>query len=410
MADISNKQIEQLQQAFARPERLADGAMLAGGALALPMLDLRRRQAAMEAMRAANRHGDDHPETRRRRAQAAALAARSEQAKAEVDRQTLVKPPLGDQAGLYGRVTRKGEPVPGVAVSALDASGEMLSHGCTGLNGDYTLSFPPDRPVAVEVRDDNRRLFRDESAIAYPPYRATYRDIELSKAKPPCPDDKPAEPAGTVQVPELIRRQEDEALNALKALGLTLGRRSTRRDRTGGMVLEQTPAAGTPVAPGSAVDILVSERDERPAHNVGDLTGKSLHLAIEEIRAAGAELGAVNVVAGEGRTPLVREARPDPKGEKVDLDVSVAGGDAQLMNVVATVLPATAEGAALDLPSGAAATEWLKKYKLNSLEAVGELQAADDAKLRRRVGLKAEDDVAPVRALLQAAATRVRKV
>ncbi|WP_162806513.1 PASTA domain-containing protein [Sphingosinicella terrae] len=410
MAEISSKQIEQLQQSFASPERLNDGALLAGGALALPLLGLRRRQANLEARRTEIRLGPDHEETKARRQQAQGLALRESDLQTEVARQRLIKPATGEQAGLYGRITRKGEPVPGVAVAALDEAGTSLAHSCTGHDGGYVLSFAPDKPILIEVRDGKSRLFRDETGTAYPPYRAVHRDIELSKAKPPCPGDEPAEPGERVIVPNLIGMKEEEALRTIEALALKPGKRSTRRDRQAGLILDHDPPPGAATKAGGSIDYVVSTAEQTPASRLPDLTGRSLSQAVEEIRKAEATLGAVNVAVGGSRTPSVRAARADDKGQTIDLDVVAVGGEAQLMGIVATVLPATAEGAAIGLTSAATALEWLKARRLDSLEQMNEAQALDDAKLRKRVGLKPDEAVAPVRGLIQAGVSRVRRV
>ena len=410
MADISPRQIEQLQRAFARPERLQDGAMLAGAALALPIMAVRGRQARLEAVRTERRLGRDHPETQARRAAAQSLAGREQQLRKDVARQQLTKPAVDDQAGLYGRVTRRGEPQPGLVVNALGENDEAVAHSCTGSDGGYGLAFPPGQPVRIEVRDENRRLFRDETGLPYPPYRATYRDIELSRAKPICPDDKPAEPGGRIQMPNFVSMKEAAAVRNIEGLGLRVGKRRTRKAREAGLVLDHQPEAGATVKAGQAVELTVSTADDSPAARVPDLTGKSLYQATEAIKESGAEVGAVNVRTDGGRTPLVREARPTETGEKVDLDISTTGGDAQLMSVVATVIAASPEGEAMKFDSRADASEWLRKHRLTSLEEMQKVEALDDAALRKRMRLTSRAPVAPVRSLLLAGIGRVRKI
>jgi hypothetical protein len=410
MPEMKMNDLEQLQRAFARPERIADGALLAGSALAMPLVSVRRRQARMEAARAEARLGADHPETKRRHAQAAKLATRAEQLSGEIDRQKLQKPPLGDQAGLYGRVTRDGAPCPALAVAILDEQGEMLVHSCTGRDGGYALSFPPGKKVRIEIRDTDRRLFRDDGASEYPPYRAVHRDIEMSKAKPICPGDKPADYKGAVQVPGLVGMDIGAAERNLRALGLAIGKRRTRKAEKDGIVLEQDPVAGTPVAAGSAVDLVVSKADEKPASRVPDLTGRSLHQAVGEVLKAGAEIGSVNISSDGGKTVKVQASNPDETGDKVHLHVSAGAGDSVMGNVVATVLATTAEAAAIGLGSKAATADWLKKHKLTNIDRIGETLAMEDAALRKHFRMKADEAVGSVRGLLQAAVSRVRKV
>jgi hypothetical protein len=395
MPDTKISDIDQLQQAFARPERLNDGALLAGSALAMPLLTVRRRQARMEAARTEARLGADHPETKKRHAQAARLATRAEQMATDIGRQTLHKPPLGDQAGLYGRVTRDGAPCPGLMVCVLDEQGEMLVHSCTGRNGDYALSFAPDKPIRIEVRDAEAVLLRDQTGTDYPPYRAVHRDIELSKAKPICPGDKPTDYKGGVQTPNLVGQEIDAAERVLRALGLASGKRRTRKADKDGIVLEQDPVAGTPVAAGSAVDLVISKADEKPASRVPDLVGRSLHQAVGEVLKAGAEIGSVNISSDGGKTAKVQACNPD---------------DSVMGNVMATVLATTAEAAAIGLDSKAAAADWLKTHKLTNIDKVGETLAMEDAALRKHFRMKKDEAVGAVRSLLQAAVSRVRKV
>lgn len=413
MAEKRTNDLEKLQQAFARPERIHDGAMLAGSALVTPLLAVRQRQARMEAARATARRGAAHPETRARQAEAAALAERAGHLAADIGRQRLIKPQVGDQAGLYGRVTRDGAGVPGVAVLALDAQGEALVHSCTGREGDYALSFAPDRPVAIEVRDAAQPLWRDGKGRSYPAYRATHRDIELSKAKPRCPEAEPKEPPAytpNVQVPNLVTMPVDEAIRSIRALGLEPGKRKAQTSDRPDMVLQQNPVAGTRVAAGAAIDLVVSIADDRPVARVGDLQGKSLARAIGEIEVAGAALGAVNIASGGGRTALVEAAKPDDKGGAIDLHITSSGGDAQLTQVVAAVLATTSEAAELALVGKAAAADWLKRHKLTNLDKIGEALAMEDGALRKRLKLQKDHPVRAVRGVLQAAVSRVRKV
>lgn len=410
MAEKKSNDLEQLRQAFARPERINDGAQLVGNAFAMPMVTIRQRQARLQAIRTEQRLGAKSNESKWRKAEAETLGRRRQQLSAEIARQRLPKPPPGDHAGVYGRVTRDGAPMPGVMVSALDERGESRVHSCTGREGDYVLSFPPDQPTRIEVRDAETLLFRDKSGRRYPPYRAVHRDIELSKGRPICPDDKPTAPGGYVQVPPLIGDKVDNAEKTIAALGLTLGSRKTRRAKDANVVLDQDPISGSQVTAGSEVSLVVSSADDRPATKVGDLAGKSLGQAIADAALAGVEIGAINLTAGGGRTPKVSGSRPDESGEKVDLTLSSSGSDAALIQIVAALLGGTAEAAEMQLGDKSAAAAWLKSRRLTNLEAIGETLAMDDDALTKRLRLGKHQSVGAARALLQAAASRVRKL
>src|SRR4051794_6982673 len=109
MAEAPDKSIDTLDALFQQGGRLTDATALAATALAAPLVGLRERQALLEAARTERRLGPDHPETKSRQAEAAGVAARSAEWKQELSRQSLPRPDLGEQAGLYGRVTRDGQ-------------------------------------------------------------------------------------------------------------------------------------------------------------------------------------------------------------------------------------------------------------------------------------------------------------
>jgi len=410
MAEKRSNDLEQLRQAFARPERINDGAQLVGNALAMPLVTLRQRQARLQAIRTEQRLGAKSDEAKRRKAEAETLGRRRQQLSAEIGRQRLPKPPPGDHAGVYGRITRDGNPLPGVMVGALDGEGESRVHSCTGRDGDYILSFQPDQPTRIEVRDGDDLLFRDKSGRRYPAYRAVHRDIELSKGRPICPDDRPSRPGGYVQVPSLIGDKVDNAERTIAALGLKLGSRKAKRAAEAGVVLDQDPVPGTQVAAGSPISLIVSTADDRPAAKVGDLAGKSLSRAVAEAAKAGVGIGALNIIGDGARTPRVSESRPDASGERVDLDVSSAGGDAALTQMVATLLAGGGEATEMQLGDKTAMADWLKSRGLTNLDRIGEALAMEDGALAKRLKLRKAQSVGAARALLQAALSRVRKL
>jgi hypothetical protein len=411
MADVSGDDFDKLATIITQGQRLADAISLAGTATAMPLARLRARQSALEVERTARRLGADHPETARRQAQAKVFARRSAAVEKDLARQTLQRPDTSQAAALYGRVTRRGEPQPSLIVAALGPQGETLVHSCTGLEGDYSLAFPAERPVRIEVRGEgNKRLFQDDEGAAYPPYRATHRDIELSTARPPCPgDEEPGEAAG-IQVPNLVGMHFETAAEVLAALGLDTGNIERAPGELPNHVLSQKPPAGTSATPGATIDLVLATGDVKPAVSVGDLSGRSLSQAVGEIRKAGAELGTVTVSTDGKRTPTVAASNPDSSGTSVHLDISTRGGPAKLMEVAATVIGATPEGQELDLVNTPAAAEWLRQHNLTSLAELREAAAMEDATLRKRLRIGQKQDLGIVRRALQAAVSRIREV
>ena len=410
MAENRTSDLEKLREAFARPERISNGAQLVGNALASRLTALRGRQARLEAVRIRARLGADHPETKARQAAAQALTARHDQLTDEIARQRLTKPPLSDQAGLYGRVTSDGAAAPGLAVSALDEQGETIVHSCTGRDGDYVLSFPPDQAVRIEVRDESKRLFRDDNAYPYPPYRAVQRDIELSKGRPVCPEDKPADLTGQITVPNLIGMKEPAAVAALRRLGLIAGKRTQRKGAEPGIVLDHDPEAGATVAAGSAVDLVVSSSGEDGGIKYYDVEGQSLDKALQNLAGSDVKIGEVSVSKDGGKTPKVQAAEPDEEGKTVNLTVSAGTGDAHMTQIMAHVLAASPEAEEMSLCSSADTADWLKQRSLTNRRKVSDALNLDDDSLRDHLSLDPGDLVDRVRNLLRHAIDRIKEL
>lgn len=409
MADIPSIDPSKIRDALNQPGRINDSVMLAGSALAQPMLAVRSRQAQMEAIRTAARLGADHPETRARQAQAEQLATRREQMAANIEVQRLPRPASTDQAGLFGRVTKDGAPCPGLAVGLLDDSGATLAHDCTGRGGEYSLSFSPSAKARVEIRDADKPLFRDSDPSQYPAYRPTHRDIELSDGKPVCPHDPPTQPDTRVEVPRLIGMADTQAASALKSLGLEQGNVTRKPGAQAGLVLDQKPAAGTRVAPGSSVDLVISATADHPTA-LPDLEGCTLDDAVSEVRKAGGKLGSVHLHPGGGRTAKVRAARARDDDDGVHLDVSIGASEAAQTAAIASVLASTDEAAGIGVSHKEGATAWLKEYRLTTVERITEVVTLEDDGLRDWFGLDAGSAVGAVRDALGAADRLIRKL
>jgi hypothetical protein len=80
-----------------------------------------------------------------------------------------------------------------------------------------------------------------------------------------------------------------------------------------------------------------------------------------------------------------------------------------MMDIAATVIGQSPEGAAHGLQGKAAAAEWLAKHKLASLADLAEVAAMEDLALRRRLRLGPQGDIVAARKLLQAVVAKIRE-
>jgi PASTA domain len=118
-------------------------------------------------------------------------------------------------------------------------------------------AYPGDPQVAASAR----QAFEVEGEI-------THAAPACSSAAPPAPTPTPTPtPAPQVAVPNLGGDTPTTARSELSAAGLTVGAQTAFIDDTCndiGLVVSQRPAAGTLVAPGTAVDLKVGQRPPHP--------------------------------------------------------------------------------------------------------------------------------------------------
>ena len=138
-----------------------------------------------------------------------------------------------------------------------------------------------------------------------------------------------------VAVPNVAGQTQSAAENAITAAGLTVGNVTQQNDNAvpAGNVISQSPAAGTQVTPGSAVDLVVSLGPANVA--VPNVTGQTQGAAQSAITAAGLTVGNVTQ-QNDNAVPAGSVISQDPTagtqvapGSAVDLVVSlgpVSGG------------------------------------------------------------------------------------
>jgi beta-lactam-binding protein with PASTA domain len=129
------------------------------------------------------------------------------------------------------------------------------------------------------------------------------------------------EQGDTVAVPDVVGRTVPEAERLLKEVGLKLGRRSEKTGAPTGTVLDQSPAAGTRVAPETAVDVVIAiaPPDERVV--VPELVGKSLEDAEAILKEVGLRVGRV-AFRDDDRVDQVLDQAPRA-GERVAKETAI---------------------------------------------------------------------------------------
>jgi beta-lactam-binding protein with PASTA domain len=129
------------------------------------------------------------------------------------------------------------------------------------------------------------------------------------------------EQGDTVAVPNIVGRTVQEAEKLLKEVGLKLGQRSEKPGDPVGTVLDQSPAAGTRVSPGSAVNIVIAIVPPDDRIEVPDLVGKSFKDAENILRKVGLQVGSVSF-RDDDRVDQVLEQTPKA-GDRVAQDTAV---------------------------------------------------------------------------------------
>jgi beta-lactam-binding protein with PASTA domain len=124
-----------------------------------------------------------------------------------------------------------------------------------------------------------------------------------------------AEQGDTVVVPNIVGGTVPEAEKLLKQANLELGQQSEKPGDPVGTVLDQSPAAGTRVAPGSAVSVVIASAPTDDRIAVPELIGKALKDAETILKDIGLRVGSVSF-RDDDRVDQVLEQAPKA-GERV---------------------------------------------------------------------------------------------
>src|SRR5205807_2697546 len=154
----------------------------------------------------------------------------------------------------------------------------------------------------------------------------TQADVQIGSGGTPPP---------TVPVPNVVGQTQAAATSAITSAGLTVGTVTQQSSTTvaSGNVIGESPAAGTSVAKGSAVNLVVSSGAPAPGQvAVPNVVGETEAAATSAISAAALTVGAVTqqssttVASGSVISQNPAAGADSASGSAVDLVVSTGGG------------------------------------------------------------------------------------
>lgn len=219
-----------------------------------------------------------------------------------------------------------------------------------------TILVPADTPVAVDIdgvqrdvatpADSYTDVFAvndlDVPAIAVS-IIASMTDL-IAAISPPAP--------GEVPVPDVTGQSAADAQATLEAAGFAVASEDqSSEDVAAGLVIATNPAAGTSVAPGSTVTMIVSTGPEAPATvPVPDVTGQSAADAQATLEAAGFAVTTSEQSSEDVEEGLVIETNPTAgtevaPGTTVNMTVSTGLGDVVVPEFIGMTVPEATEAA-----------------------------------------------------------------
>src|SRR5436853_135980 len=154
----------------------------------------------------------------------------------------------------------------------------------------------------------------------------TQADVQIGSGGTPPP---------TVPVPKVVGQTQAAATSAITSAGLTVGTVTQQSSTTvaSGHVISESPAAGTSVVSGSAVNLVVSSGAPAPTQvAVPNVVGQTQAAATSAISGAGLTAGAVTqqssttVASGSVISQNPAAGADSASGSAVDLVVSTGGG------------------------------------------------------------------------------------
>jgi hypothetical protein len=324
-------------------------------------------------------------------------------------------------------VATAGRPVEGVTVLA-HVEGKRLDFRCTDALGAFAMEVPSGLPVTLSVRSkEGSELHRDPEAVTLKQGQQQFREIDLARAvEEPCPEPPPGgeEPGvDTFPMVDLVGQREPAARALLRTQGLELAEREEQPEAgPAGLVLSQSPDAGTPVRRGADVGIVVRVPLQVHVPSVVGLALEEARKILEKSELAMGQTSRVRV--GRDKVGLVVRQQPDAgaqaeRGTAVKLWVGVPrqrpGGPARPRGgrepeVIARIAARAEErvrsrGGAADAPPGYVAAG-LENAGVHDRAEFDSFLARDRREIRERLGLRLLRDTERTIAALKWARSR----
>ena len=190
-------------------------------------------------------------------------------------------------------------------------------------------------PLAVLLQDENPRLAAAMAATYLKLQPAVFNHGEkganagkIARGEKVIPPPRIGNGAGTTtesRVPDLLNKTVAEAQTLIETAGFVRGRVDERHDpRPAGVIINTTPAAGSPAARGASINLIVSAGTVAPTETtVPNLVSRNISEATDALKDVGLKIGAIERKPNNRGTAGTVIQQTPKAGEKVIHGTSV---------------------------------------------------------------------------------------
>lgn len=287
--------------------------------LARGTLAARQRLGAARArVRMAELNNEDPEEIAAARAELAPLEEKAGAAEKRFEEADTRKPQAdADGATLYGQTTPRpaeiSEALP-LTAALISETGEVLSTVAVDDTGAFSLKAAGTVKARVQVSDSAQAvLFREAKVTELRAGTIEFRDVALDKAKP-----TPTPPPTVLTMPDLSNQSEAAACALLARIGIAdIKIIDAPNSSTPGLVVGQTPDAGTVLKDGQQVSLTVGRAgDGDDVVRLPDFVGELASVAQERAANLGVETE-LQTDESSKSAPDTVVAQSEPKGTPV---------------------------------------------------------------------------------------------